>query len=743
MKHFYFSRKTFLLGLLSFLLFSGGEALTAQEIFTEHFSADQTGSTKFQPTFDVDTYTKTQGKKGDQIFIKNQNSVPSSSQNKISDGNLNVNFNYDTTEYYISSLLVFNESGYRYAADYYSITNPLLLNIPTGNYDIITEFSPLNAGQTHTVIKEQQNVQTNTTVQVNPTEAVNHFSITGYNENGDLFPAGVSGYFSFQRSLYFNPTDFVTIGDYFFTSPVDGQEPEWNFYINNVSNRYSFIQSLIGTGFPEGTYFTKFKTVTGVNNDISIANNPADWSHHTQKFQRTKVGNTLASANFTASAYKGKLLNGWRSSAGGEINPGDDPFRGYVSNRRDGDLADLIVTPAIIDHYIQYSPTTGGIEFFTKANPVFSDGTGKILYGSGDVSFNSHADPLYATFPYLSDDYYRVANNETLLFPVHPKFSFDNMTSPSVILGNNVPITVTGFENNKLKITNKGRYGETRETDYLATQIELKQNGNSIISGYLNDFTNSLPSSGDIEIILTNANTLIEGLQGKNTTTISYNATDLPPTLQHLQFRNLNNEVTNTFDSTQGATVRLAAGDFKYNSIGANGYFSYEAGNNVALSYSKYNQNIWAPLGVTKYPEFFQMPAFGDYYEGSLEGIAKESTNVWYDLKVICTDENGNKQEQIISPAFKRNGTLAVENNSKSSFSVYPNPFSETINIKIPDDIKGSYTFKVTDLTGKTIYTKSQSNQSFSWNGSFLIKGVYILTIENSGKIIAEKVMKK
>lgn len=223
MKNFYFHSKAGLWGLLCFILLIATESLTAQEIFTEHFSQVKKETLKYQPTMDLNNYTKTLEKNGDQIFKKNQNSLSNSSENKtqLSVGNLNVNFNYDATEYYISSVLVFNEAGYRYAADYYSITNPLVLNIPAGTYDIITEFSPLNSGQLHLVIKEQENVQTNSTVQVNPNEAVNHFSITAYNEDGDLFPAGGLGYFSFQRSLYYNPTDFLAIGDYYFTSSVD------------------------------------------------------------------------------------------------------------------------------------------------------------------------------------------------------------------------------------------------------------------------------------------------------------------------------------------------------------------------------------------------------------------------------------------------------------------------------------------------------------------------------------------
>ena len=106
-------------------------------------------------------------------------------------------------------------------------------------------------------------------------------------------------------------------------------------------------------------------------------------------------------------------------------------------------------------------------------------------------------------------------------------------------------------------------------------------------------------------------------------------------------------------------------------------------------------------------------------------------------------DANGSKQEQIISPAFKVNGNIAVENISKSSLAVYPNPFKEEINIKIPEDVKGNYYLKILDYTGKIVYQKFQNDKSFIFNGSTLTKGVYILSIENAGKTIVKKIIKK
>src|SRR5690606_19017004 len=138
-----------------------------------------------------------------------------------------------------------------------------------------------------------------------------------------------------------------------------------------------------------------------------------------------------------------------------------------------------------------------------------------------------------------------------------------------------------------------------------------------------------------------------------------------------------------------------------------------------------------------------QMPAFGDYYEASLTGIGSPDDNVWYDLKVICTDAAGNIQEQLISPAFKINEALGVQDIIASNFVVYPNPFSEQINVVLPEGIEGNYTFEVTDMIGRIVYANNQSERLFSWNSASLSKGVYILSIENNGQKIFKKVIKR
>ena len=753
MKKFHFSRKIHFSEIIVLLLLLNGFPLSAQQMFTEHTSGTVDGSITYERQFDIQSYTKILAENGNKVFLKNQTpgeNTPQGANATNDDVALSIHLVFDESQFYVSAVLIFDESGYMQVANWNG-TNPIVASVPDGTYDIVTEFQPLNSSKSHIVVKEQQSIQGNTTLQLNSTDASNYVSITTYNEDGEVLEpeSGLGGSISFDRYLYFNPKDFVVIGDnYSENDPFGGQDPAWNFYISDVSSRYSIIQALIGVGFEQGNYYNKFETLSGIEGPVSVQNNPADWSYHTEMFHPTQLASsTVAPAYLAASTFNGRLLFGWRVSAGGSINPGDEPFRGFLNNPLDGDPADLLVIPAIVDKTVMLNPTMGVTFYFTKGNSTFSDGNGGVLYGSGDVSRNSHS-TLLDNIPYLGDDYYLLDNGETKPLPAHPRFTFDGTTTPSVTLGDNVPITVTGFEMNpnSFKTLNRGRYGETRESDYLATQILVKQNETVIYSGTYEDFESfNLPSTGQFEIALTNSNTSVEGLQGTNTTTITYDRDkgDAPPTLNHLQFRDSDDRATDVFDSAEGATVRLAAGDFEYSMIdGLTGYYAYEEGNTVTLSYSVYNQNDWTELALTEYPEYFQAQAFGDYYEASLDGVGTETGNIWYDVKVMCTDAGGNTQEQVISPAFKISSPLGIRDISESNISTYPNPFSDQINFVIPENVIGNYIFNVTDLTGRTVYSNIQSDKVFSWNSSSLTQGVYIISIENNGTTTAKKMIK-
>jgi len=729
--------------------------LFAQQVIREYSRISPESTVKVRNHFDESRYTKTVDENGKKVYVQNQfviQNVPDD-VNNAENVTLSINLNFDPVEFQAPDIiLIYDESGY-INFGFYQGPDPIEISVPEGVYDVQAVFINTSSGRNHVIIKEQQNISENTTISLNPNEADNYVSINALDENGEILQPGVvntntglPALVLFDCIIKFNITGVESGFSYMQDAPFS-EDPVWNFYINNVSNRYSIIHSFIGEGYEQGDYFIKFETVMGIDTSVSIENNPNTWVFHTEAFQPSNLGGDGVYPGFSTSITFDGILLGGRTlyKTANVINPAE-AFRGFLNNEFDDDSVQFLVSPGIVELSVIIDPSfpfEQGV--FIKGNPVMADGNGEVLYGSGDSAFKV----LYLP-PLLGNDYYIIEDFKTQILPLHPKFVFSSGTTPNPIQGDNVPILISAVNvvpevSNLLKYQYKGRYGENREIDFFATQTEVKQNGNVVFSGDYTEFISYVfPTSGNIEITLVDANTTIEGQDGINTTIITYNAdeADASPTLQHLQFHDANDKVTSIFNSSEGASVRLAAGDFQYNLDDY--YYDYVEGNTVEFYYSPYNQNNWAEIELTEYPEYFQMPAFGDYYEASLASVVVPQDNTWFDVKIICTDAAGNKQEQVISPAFKvEQSNMGTNEVNPSGLAVYPNPFTNEIKIKLPEYIKGNYDFKVSDITGKTIYSKSQHERSFVWNGSSLPKGVYILSIESNGKAIAKKVVKK
>lgn len=192
--------------------------------------------------------------------------------------------------------------------------------------------------------------------------------------------------------------------------------------------------------------------------------------------------------------------------------------------------------------------------------------------------------------------------------------------------------------------------------------------------------------------------------------------------------------------------VRISAADFDYVAIDDwSGEFQYVPGNTVEFFYSQYNQDNWTEITLNENIDYFQLPTFGNYYEASLAGINPEGNDVWYDVKVICTDAAGNKQIQTISPAFQLNSTLSTEDlNSSQDLMVYPNPFTNHLYFEIPGNLNSDYTLSITDFSGKQILSQVRKSKDLKKiDLSFLPKGIYIFSLEVDGKILSKKLIKK
>ncbi len=738
--------------LIAIAFLISGFDLSAQGIITEHIQQSFENPLMIKHRFDEMNYDTLAYNGVRNVFISNKlfnENHHISPLKTLNEATLEINLDFDPAEYNSNFLLIYNDAGYMNYA-FWEGTNPITMDVPEGTYDIFAEFTTAS-GKMSYIIKELVTASGDTSVDIEVAEAYNYISVRMLNESGEMLEPGIpnpeADIFSsmcLDRSFFFLPSNIGIYGsNYLLDGPLEGDSPYWDFYINDVSDRYLVTQSIFGTGFEQGSYFTKF-ILNGIEGSTLLENNPENLVYHEEQFQLSPLGDpqNVAVGFSTQTTLLDEIdMGGWTVT-----NLPGDTFKGYLDNPIDGSFCNLLVFPALIDHQELMGPNWEE-PFFIKGNAIVSS-DGKILYGSGNSALS---------YFFLGNDYYYTETGKALL-PFHPKFTFTSETTPDIKQGDNSPIVVNASfvipnESNFISALYKGQYGEMRESDFSTVQIEVKHDGEILFSGDYLDFLIDfilLPTNGIIEITFTNTNIEIENLDGTNITKLTYNAdaADEPPTLQMLQFRNSEEKVTHIFDNAENGWLRLAAADFKY-TVTNNGreYYAYNAGNTVEFYYSLYNQDSWTELELTEYPEHFFMPAFGDYYEASLANVVVTEENSWFDVKIICTDAAGNKQEQVVSPAFKIGEiNLGIEETDKSGFVVYPNPFSVELNIQLPENVNGNYTFKVTDLSGKTVYSQNRnadSAKSFTWNGSYLPKGVYICSIVSNGKTIAKKVIKK
>lgn len=85
----------------------------------------------------------------------------------------------------------------------------------------------------------------------------------------------------------------------------------------------------------------------------------------------------------------------------------------------------------------------------------------------------------------------------------------------------------------------------------------------------------------------------------------------------------------------------------------------------------------------------------------------------------------------------KQIGTVGiVENNTENSYSIYPNPTDNQLNITTDSQIKQ---VKIMDITGKVVAIESKNKIDVST----LDAGIYYVSIETEGGIYNTKFVKK
>ncbi len=747
--------------------------LSAQDVVIESFYPDQNPDINIQNSFNRSNYERKVMPDGSNIFFKKKQDDTHPSKNR-SDINLKLVFKYETGVHLPYTAFVVN------ATHEYEIwinkkqhrgSDTIVQAIDeAGTYDIVTEYKVFGPSATRAyVMKELVEIQSDTTITVNITEAKNHIVTEVYNENGVLTEPHERIVDTINDTIYYvggNISDMLLHRflksdwlEYSFSANRGDKARTLDFYVSDVSKRYTIAELKLTIGEEKnGFYFNKFVLNNGIYASDTMRNNPDDFVMHNEFFKPTPESNIQGLWRIRSeNLINGKERSGWMCDCYNANYIEKEGVKVYLDNQlcdpQEPNRIDMLALPGVIEEVdtVEFKNPLkkGNLGYYL--NSFTTDGPSIALNENREVKY------LARTSTYFSS----LCDGGGASLPEHPAFSFMSDDNNPVLNSDNCPMYLCNlifFEDfnikyNDFSLMSQGRYGEIRQIDKKYMNAQVKYNSDIVYEGQgSNDFSNFMYQwaseghpDGAMEINLTNNNVEVDGIEGQNLTAISYDQTRedwLPPQLQMLQFRNVSGKVTDRFTLPGDGIVELATGDFEYS--WDNGCFSYKEGNVVDCYYTPTGTNSWTKLDLTVIPEYF-WHGYGDFYQAPLSSIEQTGINVWYDLKIVCTDAAGNSMQQTISPAFEIFNNVSVEEYDQSGIAdvrFFPNPVEDVLTVECRAN--ESYGINILNAMGEVVYVCNVSDKaSIDLESLNLSVGIYFIQLTSDSKTITKKIIYK
>ena len=575
---------------------------------------------------------------------------------------------------------IFNES---FIHDVYT-KDTESLSIPPGIYDVICVIDREDSeGQLNHcfIIKEQINVQEDMTIALSADMADQRIEVKNYGPNGEIlkFPLGHPDYEAMEWVIDDQGDISITSCDYciflkgvglvFELSHMAEGVYTWNpelrtpkyldWFINgDVSDRFLFTQARVS--FDDETkncYVSHFSTdnvLCGVveNDPQNYVLNNETWKYTPDGKDRTGCGlfmqvSMVYNDLFSASAGLGV----YSQEADKEtvfpvyINI---PSQDVVDDELELYLNQAIYEGADVDQY--------NYDNYKVELPYFQFENGEKLY----TNLGPHSDLSFTNdMMNVMTDYYGEKQMMQRL-TAYPPFSFMESTK-SGVFGDNCPISIImlkyrsnhGSYQAHLEPMYVGRYGETRWCDIGSWSWEATYNGEPMTT--IDEW--NVQQEGIYEFTCKDENVEVDGLEGRNTTTVYYNTSKedcIPPTLTMLQFRNADGNVTDRFASGNDGIMEMTAADFNCQFMTDYRGAIYECNPiSITVAYSPYGKDSWTELAVEDIPELYNEKGWGYFYRTSLKDVEGAGEKGWFDLRFSMSDEAGNTHVQTVSPAFR------------------------------------------------------------------------------------------
>lgn len=679
---------------------------------------------------------------------------------------VNLSFDYNPTEYTILSYQIINSKTREE-----SRCQPGLMTtdvkIPAGSYDFIIEFAKYNPQDAQLidyysphvfVIKEQQEVsENNNTFTFEPEESKNLLTFIPKNRDGEEWEVGTVTFIdeppyylwndenancidvTFIRSIYHK--EFGSLNFYYGNwghQLGTGEKGKYaaDIYLNDVSDNYIFTYHSTAFDKDENGWTSCILT-EGIDSNKDISNNYENFSifnypriEHSPAFgtigeEITKWGYTISSCMNNTVLMKDIYYvsgNNWIPS---------QYFDTPVTFGTDGSISSRISNQLY--------------ELEEALGPDPNDP--KLLVGI------TTPDALYVN----SNIYYRCFNDKR--FDIQASV-FSNSTS-DLSFGNNVDLNTFAIYSYKMVFPPNrleedcifhnffpgytGMWGEINDMNQLTSNAKVFLNDNLIeeLPYYLLAYYGASLSTkvserefGQLRFEITNDNFSPDGIPGQNFTSITIDETQGElqgdnyiglPSFSGIQFKPIMGLPTNKFVTLPSASLTVAVGEW-------NSEYTGFLPIDFKVEYAEYGSEEFEILGVPSIvndgdPSTGYFPMYKVNFTGPTMNLG--SHNGWFDIRLTATDENGNTNTQILSPAFYMPSKITSGVAEVKEEDIHISSDRQFISILGENIIS-----RVISLSGNIVFQGSNNIPLRE-----LEKGIYIIQIQGeNGKTISRKI---
>ena len=435
--------------------------------------------------------------------------------------------------------------------------------------------------------------------------------------------------------------------------------------VNEVSDKWSFSQLRVMETLDNNVYLMS-SAVTGVNTVPPV--NDLEYAEFDANFAMNPITDEFGRQDYPEMYVTGTTFDNNDAGTAFLWHPAETHYRYFLTAPKSN-----AVSKHTVNYYLQveqvdfsYTQDLGGrIQGGTFTLPV-----------TYDVAAQSAVFTMMGSAFFGSPIWWEAGESRNpLIFPGNTAFA-TAVTKLDIPLGYTAPINMTtllpyaGDPYPYLSVSTNyiGIYGEDRPDKHMSTAFIIPTDEEEVecemteLNTQLNDICNEGKLEKPFIIEMANdRNILVDDIQGKNITQQYYeNVMTHPygPTATMLQFRNDAGLVCNSFENASEGEILLSGGDFEYGGSGS-GWILQPV--TLKVEYAPANSSTFREIEMIEETDNMYMPSYGYFWKGDLSNVEGTTDKGWYQLRISMEDQDGNKQTQVIYPAFQILANSGVE----------------------------------------------------------------------------------